>query len=110
MPPRSSLLAPRLLGRDEVLQQLVLLLGRVGQIGFPAREPVFAVPLLHQRHEIGVVLGLVGASSGMLICFVIPCACFVSLESRWSAARVGALLTLVLSLALLPFAVAIQFL
>ena len=59
--------------------------------------------------DLGVVLGLVGASAGVVISFVIPGLCYVALAPQWDRARVGALATLLLALILLPVAVTLQF-
>ena len=59
--------------------------------------------------DLGVVLGFVGASCGMVLTFIVPCACYVSLATGWSFLRIAALLTLILSIVLLPMCVAMQF-
>ena len=59
--------------------------------------------------DLGVILGLVGASTGMVISFITPAACYVMLTRGRGALRAAALATLVLSLVLLPLCVAMQF-
>ena len=61
--------------------------------------------------DLGVVLGFVGASGGVLISFGVPSACFLKLAptaTTPTAMRVAALGVLLMSIVLLPLAVAIQ--
>lgn len=58
--------------------------------------------------NLGVIVGLVGASAGIMISFIVPCACFVSLAIGWDASRCAALLTLILGMVLLPVCVGVE--
>lgn len=59
--------------------------------------------------DLGVVLGLVGASCGMLISFTVPCACYVVLSSgRGGWIRPLAMAILAASVVLLPLCVAVE--
>ena len=58
-----------------------------------------------------VGLSLVGASAGNLISFIVPAGSYFFLmpHEKWSAKRVGALVTLVAGIVLLPTCVAMVF-
>lgn len=58
--------------------------------------------------DLGAVLGLVGASAGMLTAFVVPAACHVLLCPRWTPTRVAALAMLAVAVPLTPLVVAIE--
>ena len=58
--------------------------------------------------NLGVIVGLVGASAGMMISFIVPCACFVVLTIGWTPIRCMALFTLVLGMVLLPICVGVE--
>ena len=61
--------------------------------------------------DLGVIVGLVGASAGNLISFIVPAGSYFFLmpHEKWSAKRVGALVTLVAGIVLLPTCVAMVF-
>ena len=63
--------------------------------------------------DLGIILGLVGASGGMLISFIAPCLCFVRLSGgfrsgSWSWMRAGTLVILLVSVVLLPVCVTLE--
>ena len=60
--------------------------------------------------DLGLVLGLVGASGGVVISFIVPSACFVRLAPPGTSAamRAAAMAMLMFSLVLLPLAIVIQ--
>ena len=64
-------------------------------------------PTLSVRN-LGTIVGLVGASAGMMISFIVPCACYVVLSFGWTPTRVASLFTLVLGVLLLPVCVGVE--
>lgn len=58
--------------------------------------------------NLGTIVGLVGASAGMMISFIVPCACYVVLSFGWTPTRVASLFTLVLGVLLLPVCVGVE--
>ena len=79
-----------------------------GQLGVTALWVVGTTLVALLVSDLGSVLGLVGASAGMLTAFIVPAGCYVRLAPHWNGTRCAAVVLLVASIALTPLVVAVE--